>query len=69
MDTNYYNQTDLAKHWNISERTLEHWRMKGIGPLFLKLGKRVVYRVEDVRDYEAQSLRKSTSQPTEESAA
>ena len=42
------NQTELAARWSISARTLERWRWTGEGPAFLKIGGRVVYRLEDV---------------------
>ncbi|QFG37301.1 helix-turn-helix domain-containing protein [Paracoccus pantotrophus] len=46
------NQTELAARWSISARTLERWRWTGEGPAFLKIGGRVVYRLEDVLAYE-----------------
>jgi hypothetical protein len=56
-------QGQLAERWNISPRTLERWRWLGEGPRFLKLGGRVVYRLEDVELYEAEQLRDSTTPP------
>ena len=41
-------QTELAERWRISEATLERWRTESGGPLFLKLGNQVRYRLEDV---------------------
>jgi predicted site-specific integrase-resolvase len=63
MSTKHLNQRELAERWNISQRTLERWRWVGDGPQFLKLGGRVVYRVEDVERYEAEQLRDSTTAP------
>lgn len=40
---NHINQKQLADRWELSERTLERWRAIGRGPLFLKIGGRVVY--------------------------
>jgi predicted site-specific integrase-resolvase len=54
-------QGQLADRWQISPRTLERWRWAGEGPRFLKLGGRVIYRIEDVEVYEAQQLRDSTA--------
>lgn len=48
----HLNQIDLSRRWRISERTLERWRWKGLGPSWLKIGGRVVYRLEDVEDFE-----------------
>ena len=55
------NQTELAKRWSISARTLERWRWTGEGPAFLKIGGRVVYRLEDVLVYEQARQRRSTA--------
>jgi hypothetical protein len=55
-------QLDLSERWGISPKTLERWRVLGIGPCFLKLGGKVVYRLEDVEAYERHSLRQSTSE-------
>jgi predicted site-specific integrase-resolvase len=54
-------QGQLADRWQMSPRTLERWRWVGEGPRFLKLGGRVIYRLEDVETYEAQQLRDSTT--------
>ena len=62
MTTPHLTQVDLAKRWKLATRTLERWRAQGIGPIFLKLHNRVVYREEDIIAYEAQSLRKSTGE-------
>lgn len=55
------NQTELAARWSISARTLERWRWTGEGPAFLKIGGRVVYRIEDVQAYEQAHQRRSTA--------
>jgi hypothetical protein len=56
------NQTELAARWTISARTLERWRWTGDGPAFLKIGGRVVYRLEDVLAYEQARHRRSTAE-------
>lgn len=58
----HLNQRQLAERWDLSEATLERWRCEGIGPVFLKLQGQVRYRIEDVKAFEAESLRKSTSE-------
>ena len=57
----HLNQIELAARWNISHRTLERWRWTGEGPQFIKIGGRVVYRLEDVEAFEAEQLRKNTT--------
>jgi predicted site-specific integrase-resolvase len=61
VSTRHLNQRELAERWNISARSLERWRWIGEGPRFLKLGGRVVYRLEDIERYEAEQLRDSTA--------
>jgi hypothetical protein len=59
----HINQSQLAKRWNMSPRTLERWRWLGRGPVFLKLGGRVVYRLEDIENYEVNHLQADTTGP------
>ena len=68
MDIRHFNQVQLARRWSISPRTLERWRWLGQGPQFLKIGGRVVYRLDDVEAYEAQQLRTSTASVPEVSS-
>ncbi|MFN4292154.1 MAG: helix-turn-helix transcriptional regulator [Permianibacter sp.] len=62
MDVVHLNQKQLTARWCISEATLERWRSAGIGPKFLKLCGRVLYRQADIDAYEASCLQISTSQ-------
>ncbi|WP_431266931.1 hypothetical protein [Dankookia sp. P2] len=41
----------------MSSRRLERWRWQGIGPGYLKLGGRVVYPLDEVERFEAESLK------------
>ena len=52
-------QKELARRWAISHRTLERWRWTGEGPSFMKLGGRVIYRLEDVLSFELANLHQS----------
>lgn len=65
MSITHLNQVELSRRWSISPRTLERWRWLGQGPQFLKIGGRVVYRLDDVEAYEAQQIRTSTSSVAE----
>lgn len=64
MSIKHLNQIELADRWNLSERTLERWRWLGEGPAYMKLGGRVVYRVEDIEAFEANQMRQSTTENT-----
>ena len=54
---------DAAAFLGLSGRTLEKHRCTGTGPLFRKLGGRVVYAIEDLEAWAAERARKSTSEP------
>ena len=55
----------LSELIDVSERTLERWRVEGTGPVFCRAGRKVLYRLEDVEDWLAASRRKSTSEVVE----
>lgn len=61
MNVKHLKQRQLAERWAVSEATLERWRSAGIGPVFLKIQGRVLYREEDIEAYEDECLRKRTS--------
>ena len=63
MTIRHLNPIELAAGWNISHRTLERWRWSGEGPRYIKIDGQVVYRLEDVEEFEATQLRKSTADP------
>jgi hypothetical protein len=58
----HLSQRELSERWTIAETTLERWRSMGIGPVYVKLPGRVVYRITDVDAYERRCLRRSTSE-------
>jgi hypothetical protein len=62
MSVKHLNQIDLARRWSISPRTLERWRWLGQGPRYIKIGGRVVYRIDEVEAFEAQQTRASTAE-------
>jgi hypothetical protein len=63
MTITHFHQVELARRWKLSPRTLERWRWLGLGPRHIKIGGRVVYRLEDIEAYEADNIRSSTSSP------
>ena len=52
---------EVAGRWRIDVKTLSNWRVKGKGPVFVKLGvgrnTRVLYRPEDIEAYERQHVK------------
>ena len=69
MEIIHFNQRNLAKRWDVSEATRERWRSEGIGPMFLKLQGRVLYRLVDIEAYEASCLSISTKRLASENIA
>lgn len=57
-------ENELAQHWGVSPKTLQRWRSEGRGPRYLKLSKRVVYPLAEIRIFESKALRASTSERT-----
>jgi len=53
----HFNQIELSRRWSVSPRTLERWRWLKQGPAYLKIGGRVVYRLDDVEAFEAEQRR------------
>jgi predicted DNA-binding transcriptional regulator AlpA len=45
-------ETEVANRWGMSPKTLQRWRTEKRGPSYIKLGKTVRYRIEDVCAYE-----------------
>ncbi|CAK0774758.1 putative site-specific integrase-resolvase [uncultured Gammaproteobacteria bacterium] len=60
MSLSHLNQTELCRRWRLSPYTLERWRWLGQGPRFLKIGGKVLYRLEDIEAFEAEHLRQGT---------
>jgi len=56
-------QSELAKRWGISPRTLERWRWQREGLKFVKIGGLVRYRLGDVEDYEAKNINETEPKP------
>jgi excisionase family DNA binding protein len=56
---------EAAERLGLSTNTLNRWRGTGEGPAFLKLGRRVLYREEDLAAWEQSRLRQNTAQGEE----
>jgi hypothetical protein len=55
-------QAEAAKALRLSERTLERMRLTGLGPAYVKAGRRVLYRQADLEAWIAAQIRVSTSE-------
>ena len=52
----------LAQRWHCSNSRLQRWRTASTGPRYLKIGGKVLYRIEDIRAYEVASLVKTRAE-------
>jgi predicted site-specific integrase-resolvase len=59
MEVRHLNQRQLAERWSVSEASLERWRSQGVGPKYLKIQGRVLYRLSDIESYEEVCLHTS----------
>ena len=55
-DNRILTDLEVAERLGVSRFTVRSWRLKGVGPRFLKMGRAVRYRSQDVDEYERQAL-------------
>lgn len=60
----YLRTPEAARFLGLSGRTLETHRTYGTGPLYRKLGGRVVYAIADLQAWAESGLKSSTSDPS-----
>lgn len=65
MNQSLLTEKNLAERWGIKPMTLSQWRWNGRGPMFLKIGRRVLYRLEDVAAFEENKRYANTSHRVE----
>lgn len=53
---------EAARYLGLATSTLNKWRVYGYGPAFVKLGRAVRYRKDDLDRYLEKSARRSTSE-------
>jgi hypothetical protein len=63
VTTKHLNQIELSRRWSISPRTLERWRWLHQGPRYLKIGGRILYRLDDIEAYEASQVHAPAAKP------
>ncbi len=61
--TPFLRTPDAAKILGLSPRTLEKHRCYGTGPIYRRLGGRVVYAADDLEAWAKLGTRRSTSDP------
>jgi Helix-turn-helix domain len=61
--TTLLTEQDTAALLRVSVKALQGWRYRGAGPRFVKVGRCVRYRPEDLQTFVLAALRTSTSDP------
>ena len=67
-DNHFISTRPAARFLTLSPRTLEKYRLTGKGPYFYKIGRRVVYRTDDLVSWVEANRRQSTSDPGTDSS-
>lgn len=57
IDDAYLTSTELAERWRMKEASLRNMRWRGKGPRYIQRGERgkVLYKVADIEEYEAEN--------------
>ena len=55
-------EPETARALHVSERTLQRWRGTGEGPAFVRAGRRILYRPDDIEAFLESSRARSTSE-------
>lgn len=53
---------EAAARLRVTHGTLANWRVRGEGPLFIKMGRKVLYPMAQVEAFEVAQLRSNTAQ-------
>ncbi len=54
-------EEELAEYWGLKKQTLQKWRSLGFGPVYIKIGARVLYPSSAIIQYEREHLYAGTS--------
>lgn len=62
MEQMHLTPVEVAQRLRTTIGTLTNWRVRGHGPRFIKLGRKVLYPVAEVEAFERNNLRENTAQ-------
>lgn len=62
MESPFLTNDEAASYLKLAARSLEKFRVQGTGPRYVKAGRRVLYRRDDLDAWAAARLRGSTSE-------
>lgn len=58
---NYMTEKELADVWGMKRNTLQKWRSNGVGPKYIKRVGRIVYRKDDIAEFERNNVFQGTN--------
>jgi len=61
MLSEHFTSEELAARYNMHPKSVANWRAQGIGPKYIKVKNRVLYKPEDVEIWEAIHLIRKVS--------
>ncbi|HUX78546.1 MAG TPA: DNA-binding protein [Alphaproteobacteria bacterium] len=61
-EKNLITPSTLASRWKMTCGTLSQWRWNGYGPPYHKMGKKILYDLEEIEQFEAKKVRQNTSE-------
>lgn len=62
FDEIHMTTAELAKRYGLTVSTIERWRRAGTGPKHVKVLGTILYKIVDVKSFEAANIRISTSE-------
>ncbi len=48
----YITTKELSKRWKINPNTIEHWRSVGFGTKFIRIGRKILYSLNSISEFE-----------------
>jgi hypothetical protein len=56
----YLTTKELSQRWKINPNTIEHWRTNGFGPEFIRIGRKILYSLESILEFEQKNKAQNT---------
>lgn len=57
----YITTKELSKRWKINPNTIEHWRSVGLGPKFIRIGRKILYSLNSISEFEQMNTAENTA--------
>lgn len=57
----YITTKELSKRWKINPNTIEHWRSAGFGPKFIRIGRKILYSLNSISEFEQMNTAENTA--------